>query len=276
MTSMALAPAQVGAFHDDGFLVGLDVFPPEQALLAAVDVLSLATTGLPAPNDGSDVVVPWHQKTHLLLPSLDALVTDPRLTDRVAAILGDDVLVLSADVFVKHPHTPGRITWHQDVNYWDLRPWDMFTAWIALTPAVEANGCMHYAPGGHRDRIQHVERPSADNMLSRGQELAVAVDEATTRAVELRPGQVSLHHALAPHASGPNTTDATRIGFAVRYAAAHVRQHSGTPISARLVRGHDHGTFALEDPPDGRLSPAAIATHRAALLPHAADNFSTV
>lgn len=271
----ALSATKVDDFRRDGFLVGLDVFTEREALLAAVDVLSLATTGLPRPVD-HDQVVPWNQKTHLLLPSLDALLVDPRLTDPVAAILGDDVLALSADVFVKHPHSPGRITWHQDVNYWDLRPWDMFTAWVALTPAFDANGCMHYAPGGHQGRIEHVERPSHDNLLSRGQELAVAVDETTTRAVELRPGQVSFHHALAPHASGPNLTDSTRIGFAIRYAAAGVRQHGGTPISARLVRGRDHGTFTLEEPPSGRLSQQALATHRAALLPHAADNFSTV
>ena len=36
--------------------------------------------------------------------------------------------------------------------------------------------------------------------------------------VELEPGEVSLHHPLTWHASGPNTTDRPRRAFVVRYA----------------------------------------------------------
>lgn len=266
-----LSPDQVARFGRDGFLFPLDAFTPDEVAPIAAEVLDLAANGVP------DHPVPWSQKTYLLLPSLDELLRDPRLTGLLAPILGEDVLALSADVFVKQPHSTKRITWHQDVNFWDLAPWDMLTAWVALTPATADNGCMRYSPGGHRGRITHVERPSDDNMLSKGQELAVAVDESTAAVVELSPGQVSFHHALCPHASGPNTTDGPRVGFAIRYAAAHVRQQAGPPITARLARGSDHhGNFALEDGPDAPLSPRARDLHVRALAPHAATAFSTV
>lgn len=69
-------------FRRDGYAFPLRVFTEVEAAAWADDVLSLAATGVP------DHRVPWNQKTHLLLPSLDALVGDRRLTDRVADVLG--------------------------------------------------------------------------------------------------------------------------------------------------------------------------------------------
>lgn len=266
-----LTDDRVTAFRRDGHLFPVDVYDASTTAPWAEEVLALAATGL------ADHPAPWHQKAHLLLPSLDAIVTDPRLTDVVAEILGPDLLALSADVFVKLPHSPGRITWHQDVNYLDLQPYDLLTAWVALTDATPANGGMRYATGRHTDRLEHAEHPDATNLLSRGQELAVAVDEREAVDVELRPGQVSFHHALTPHSSGPNTTDGPRIGFAVRYASTAVRQLAGPAITARLARGTDrHGHFDLETPPTRALSAEALAEHARVLAPHAAGGYATV
>lgn len=270
-TRPLVGATEVEAFARDGFLFPLPVFSSGETAAWAAEILALAATGVP------DHPVPWIQKTYLLLPSLDAMIRDRRLTAPVAAVLGEDLLALSADVFVKPPRSSRRITWHQDVNFWELDPFDVLTAWVALTPATPDNGCMRYAPAGHHGRIEHVERPDPENILSRGQELAVTVDEATAVDVVLRPGEVAFHHGLAPHASGPNHSDQPRVGVAIRYASTAVRQLAGPPISARLVRGGDaHGHFRLESGPDVPLSVAAKAEHLAALAPHAATNYSTV
>ena len=266
-----LSADRVAAYERDGFLFPLPIFTAEEAAGWAAEVARLpgaALAGHPAP---------WVQKSYLLLPSLDALLRDPRLTAPVASILGDDLLALSADLFIKAPGSQKRITWHQDVNYWGLEPLKVLTAWIAFTPATPENGCMRYAAGAHRERLAHSENKTADNMLTKGQEIAVAIDEARAVDVVLSPGEVAFHDGLAPHASGPNRSAATRIGFAIRYLAAAVRQTSGPPISARLARGIDrHGNFTLEEGPDAPLSPKALAAHLAALQPHAAHGYSTV
>jgi len=266
-----LGVEQAKLYERDGYLFPISVFTSGEATAVGEEVLGVAAAGLSAHP------APWTQKAYLLMPSLDALIRDSRLTDAVAGIVGDDILALSADLFIKPAGSKGHITWHQDVNYWQLEPLDVLTAWIALTPATVANGCMRYFAGGHRNRLHHVERPNTDNMLTRGQEIAVAIDENAATPVELEPGQVSFHHALAPHASGPNTTDAPRIGFAVRFAPTSVKQLAGPPISARLVRGSDrYGHFALENGPDAALSPLALAEHRRALAAHEHTGFSTV
>lgn len=270
-TTTALSDGEVSRFRRDGYLFPMSVFTEAEAAAWADELSALAAA------DVSDHPVPWNQKTYLLLPSLDLLLRDRRLTDRVAAILGEDLLALSADVFLKPAGSTRRITWHQDLNFWELDPFDVLTAWVALTPATPDNGCVRYAPVGHHARIPHVEHPDPQNILSRGQELAVTVEETSVVDVALAPGQVAFHHSLTPHASGPNSTDAARIGFAIRYAPTTVRQLAGPRISARLARGTDrHGHFPLESGPDRALSSTARAEHIEALAPHASTNYSTV
>jgi non-haem Fe2+, alpha-ketoglutarate-dependent halogenase len=270
-TIAGLPQAAVDSYGRDGFYFPIDVFSAAEAASWAREIAALPTPALAAHR------APWVQKAYLLLPSLDALMRDPRLTGPVASILGDDLLALSADLFIKPAHAQKRITWHQDVNYWGLEPMRVLTAWVAFTEATPENGCMHYSRGGHRGRLRHLEHKTEDNMLTRGQEIAVEIDDSTVVDVRLRPGQVSFHDGLTPHASGTNNTDATRIGFAIRYAPTRVRQTSGPPITARLVRGHDgFGHFELEGGPYRMLSDEALAAHLRALAPHAASAYSTI
>jgi ectoine hydroxylase-related dioxygenase (phytanoyl-CoA dioxygenase family) len=112
------------------------------------------------------------------------------------------------------------------------------------------------------EQIAHRDTFAADNLLTRGQEIAVEVDERTAVMLELQPGEMSLHHVRLIHGSDPNPSGKRRIGFAIRYLPTHVRQVVGTQDSATLVRGVDRfGNFAAETPPQRDLSDAAIAFH---------------
>jgi ectoine hydroxylase-related dioxygenase (phytanoyl-CoA dioxygenase family) len=266
-----LSGGQITAYHRDGCLFPVDVFTPEEARDWAARIEALPVDELAA------LPAPWTQKTYLLLDWLDALMRDPRLTAVAADLLGEDLLVLSADLFHKPPRSAKRITWHQDLNYWGLEPNEVVTAWVALTIAVPENGAMQYAPGRHQALAAHAEHKADDNMLTKGQELAVAIAPGEAVDVILMPGQVSFHHGLTPHASGPNRTDAPRIGFAIRYAPTGIRQTKGPAMTARLARGADrYGHFQLEPDPPAALSPEALALHRAVLDPHAAYGYSTI
>jgi ectoine hydroxylase-related dioxygenase (phytanoyl-CoA dioxygenase family) len=98
-------------------------------------------------------------------------------------------------------------------------------------------------------------------MLSRGQEIAVAVDEAKACDVVLKPGEMSLHHIKLVHGSSENRSGDRRIGFAIRYIPTSVRQ-TKMRDSAMLVRGTDgFGHFDLEPKPHRDLDPAALAAH---------------
>ena len=76
-------------------------------------------------------------------------------------------------------------------------------------------------------------------MLTRGQEVAVAVDEEKAVAMPLAPGAVSFHNVRMAHASGPNRAADRRIGLSFHYMPTRTRQVVGDWDSAALVRGED-------------------------------------
>ena len=78
--------------------------------------------------------------------------------------------------------------------------------------------------------------------------------------VELKAGQMSLHHHKVFHASPPNQAQYRRIGLAVRYIPTRVRQVAVTGDSAALVRGVDeYGHFRAEPRPERDMDPALVA-----------------
>ena len=202
------------------------------------------------------------RKLHLLLGWMNELVRHPAILDVMEDMLGPDILCWQTHFFVKEPHDPGFVSWHQDSTYWGLGASDVVTAWVALSPSNRESGCMRVIPGSHRRQVPHVDTFGDDNLLTRGQEVAVKVDERQAVDLVLDPGQISLHHVSIIHASEPNRSSDRRIGCAMRYIAPHVRQVTGIPDSALLVRGEDtHGNFELEPSPKGDFDPEAVAFH---------------
>lgn len=196
------------------------------------------------------------QYPHLLLPAFDSLIRTPVLVDLVAQLIGPDLLVWGCSLFIKEPGTTSIVSWHQDLTYWGLDDANEVTAWVALSPSTPESGAMRYIPGSHRQAIvAHVDTFSEDNLLSRGQEIAVDVDESEAVTVVLGPGQATFHHGRLFHASGPNVSSDRRIGVAIRYIDPAMKQVDGEKPLARHVAGSDRfGHFRLTDGPRGRLS----------------------
>ena len=69
--------------------------------------------------------------------------------------------------------------------------------------------------------LPHHDTFDDGNLLSRGQEVIADVGAADKTAIEIHPGQISLHHGLTIHGSGPNTTDDRRIACVIRYIGCH-------------------------------------------------------
>lgn len=256
-----LAPETVEAYKRDGILFPLRVMDEATAagLRAKVEALAAA--------EGGRLSRATNQKPHLLLPWLADLVRDPRVLDPVEDILGPDLFCWASGFFWKPARDPAFISWHQDSTYWGLSHADIVTAWIALTPSTPESGCMQVVPGTHhREQVAHKDTFAENNLLSRGQEIAVEVDPKDVVDVVLQPGEMSLHHVRLFHGSEPNRSDQPRIGFAVRYIPTYIRQTAGARDSATLVRGEDrYGHFDLEPRPATEFDPACVAFHKAML-----------
>lgn len=247
-------------YRRDGFFFPLDVVNQEEARALRAD-LEAGEAELSDDPERRSILRSYPDR---LLPSFDRLIRHPRLVDAVSQILGPDLMVWGSGLFIKEANTPSYVSWHQDLTYWGLDDMQEVTAWVALSPASAASGCMRFVPGSHKERIvPHVDSFADDNLLSRGQELAVEVDESRAVDIVLAPGQASLHHGHLFHASGPNRTDDRRIGVAIRYITPSMRQRSGDRSVVALVSGEDrYGHFTIAEPPAARMTEADFALCR--------------
>src|SRR5918993_570773 len=178
----ALTDAQVRFYNDSGYLFPLPVFDPQETreLRSRFDAL--------VAREGGRLSRATNTRPHLLLKWIDDLIRDPRVLNPVEAVLGPDILCWASGFFAKRPGDGTFISWHQDATYWGLSSPDVVTAWIALTPSTPESGCMRVVPGTHRAQIAHRDTFAEKNLLSRGQEIAAAVDEREAVDVILAPG----------------------------------------------------------------------------------------
>lgn len=251
-----LSPEAVEQYRRDGFYFPLRALTPEQAggyreRLEAYE----RTTGAPIHSN-------YRHKVHLLFTWANELVHHPKILDAVEDVLGPNLLCWTTNFFIKEPHTADYVSWHQDATYWGLSSDEVVTAWVALSDAPVESGAMKFWPGSHKhEQFEHRDTFHENNLLSRGQEIAVEVPADEGVLVPLSAGEFSLHHVKLVHGSEPNRTDDRRIGLAIRYIPTRVRQLK-TDDSAMLVRGVDeHGNFAPESGPAQDLDEAALAAH---------------
>src|SRR5690349_20820337 len=252
-----LSQAQIDQYWRDGCVFPIRVMSEADALELRHRLESFeARTGAPLGGD-------LRHKSHLLFSWLGDLVRHTRIVDAVADLYGPDLLCWTTNFFIKEANNPAFVSWHQDSTYWGLSKPDVVSAWVAFTPSNRTNGAMEFIPGTHTsDQIPHRDTFSRNNLLTRGQEVAVDVDAAKAVVIDLQPGEMSLHHVRLVHGSPPNPSNDRRIGFAIRYIPTSVAQLEGED-SATLVRGEDRfGHFALEPRPSAELAPEMLALHR--------------
>ena len=259
-------------FYDlNGFFMPVNAIPKQMAKDAAIKLEKISN------NPNPKIKHPWNLQAHLLSKWIYDICTYPKVLDSIERIIGPNILIQSADIFLKPPQSIKHINWHQDANYWGLEPFELVTGWIAITDVNLKNGCMHYLPKSHlNNKINHTETLDKNSDLTRGQEIDLFIDKDKQVPVILKSGEMALHHCLLAHASGPNLTNAYRIGIAVRYLPTHVKQKEGPPISMMLARGEDtYNHFKKDKMPKGDFDNISISEHDKAMSPHAASNYAT-
>jgi non-heme Fe2+,alpha-ketoglutarate-dependent halogenase len=185
----SLTPAQIEQYRKEGCVFPIRVMPETEAaeLRRRLEEFEQQTGG-PLKGD-------LRHKSHLLFTWLAELVRHSSILDAVEDLHGPDLLCWTTNFFIKEAADPAFVTWHQESTYWGLSTPDVVTAWVAFTPATEANGAMEYIPGSHKlDQIPHRDTFAKHNLLTRGQEVMVEVDHSQRRIITLRPGEMSLHH----------------------------------------------------------------------------------
>jgi ectoine hydroxylase-related dioxygenase (phytanoyl-CoA dioxygenase family) len=225
---------------------------------------------------------------HRISPIHERFLLHPRVLDVLEAIIGPDVLALQTMLFFKQPGQPGQ-GYHQDSYYIPTLPDTLCGAWLALTRADEANGCLWFTIGSQNEPIypdtggQAIDRHS--NIGDIGS-ISGASEEDVERntlsriagkysgrevKVEAEPGDVVFFGGHVLHRSHMNRATYPRRSFVAHYcnARSYVPWNHGMPYEGNsanylhiLARGETHLPYA--QPKFGTLCAANApqATHR--------------
>ena len=205
-----LTAAQVEAYHRDGFVTPEFRLPEE-----VLDDIRVAHTRLiarrPEFSDYCSALLAY-DTWYLTIARI------PEILDLVAQVLGEDIALWNASFFAKPAHTGSKTPWHQDGEYWPIRPLATCTAWIAVDAATRENGCLRVIPGSHRQRrlARHLENNEPGLALNLELD-AAEFDESQAVDITLEPGQISLHDVYLYHGSEANQSDQPRRGMTLRY-----------------------------------------------------------
>ena len=250
-----LSDAQVRHYQDQGYCEATTVLTAAEAAGFRHELEAFEA------EVGHPLGWPEKSKSYLLFDWADRIVHHPKVLDLVEDVIGRDILVYHSTTWIKEAHSSSYTLWHQDGPYFFLDPPLHVTAWVALSDATVAAGCMHVLPESHRfGPLPHHDAPSPDNMIKRGQGVR-GYDHEPGVPVPVMAGQASLHHTHLLHTSRGNGSDDRRIALGISYIPTSVHPTGRSVPSALLVRGEDSYRHFL---PEQRLRVARSAEAAAA------------
>jgi non-heme Fe2+,alpha-ketoglutarate-dependent halogenase len=258
----SLTPGQLEQFRRDGYIGPFDLYEEEEMErnLRALRPKLLNTKKAVYSQDRAVAGVTnlANYDRHLDIDFLARHITRPEIVDRVASILGPDVLCWRSEFFPKYPGDEGT-DWHQADNFsnvagskypqieWpnDAEFGGTITVWAALTPATVETGCLQFIPGSHKtmnydeSKIMTYDPESINQREKAGVRRGFfgydyrqmqkdpdwVPDESAAVSQVMRQGQFIMFWSTLMHASHPHSglTDQMRLGYAARYLPTSVR-----------------------------------------------------
>ncbi len=150
-----------------------------------------------------------------------AAARHPAVLDMMEQIIGPDIVLWISRILCKPPVKGREVPWHQDGEYWPMRPLATCSVWIAIDPVSTTNGCMRFIPDSHKRKELYRHHVSDRKNLVLNLELdRDQFDESKAVNVELEPGQMSLHDVRMIHGSLANTSGQRRAALIMRYMPA--------------------------------------------------------
>ncbi len=230
-----LTGSQIEGYNRDGFIRPVDIYPPDEILEIRHYFDRLLEKTIAAGGNSYSI-----STAHMKYGRVYDILTNVRIIDCVADLLGDDVVAWGSHFFCKMPGDGRAVAWHQDASYWPLTPSHAVTVWLAIDDADPENGCMRFVAGSHHSGhlTYRKSSPEEHNVLDQTVEDA---ESYGTRIVvdDLKAGQASIHNDLLLHGSDANLSTRRRCGLTLRYAATHVRAGMQWNEKGVVIRGTD-------------------------------------
>lgn len=239
---------QLRSFYENGFIGPIDAFSKAEMeefrteMLAAENEIS-PTYGFVTPRD-----------PHFDTPKVWEFMKNPAITERVAQLLGPDLLVWRSQHFYKGPGAPS-IQWHQASTFMvedyidpaifpkDLSEMFQLTVWIAVDDSTYENGCLEFIKGSH-EKIRTIKFGGEEGFYKANFSLEHDYSEDRIAKVPVKAGQFIIFTERCIHGSGPNTTDRHRLAFNMRVVPTSVAVYTDKERYRSVYNG---GRYSLKN-----------------------------
>jgi phytanoyl-CoA hydroxylase len=241
-----LSQEQVEQFRQNGYVAVRDVVSSEtlQRLREAAGEMLEESRRL------SESLEPDHCFEHPRLrqirhpvaerPIFWEVATSDTVLGGVEAIIGHDIKFHHSKMNMKVDRGGTEIGWHQDFAFFPHTNFDLVACGLALDDSTVENGCLLVAPGTHRIGLLN-HRDENGEFIGKITSDADRFDAEKAVAVELRAGDMSIHHVAVVHGSLQNQSSRSRRLLVFQYAACDAIQLDKRPpanaFSERVVRG---------------------------------------
>jgi ectoine hydroxylase-related dioxygenase (phytanoyl-CoA dioxygenase family) len=238
MSKFFLTPAQIEAYHQDGYVIVKNFCSK-----AEVDKMySTALQDNAMAKNALDLNDQTGKKTKLSLwftPGNDIfgyLTRSEKLVNGVAQLLDSKAPIchFHSKLMQKEPKVGGAWEWHQDYGYWYknqfMFPDQLISVMVALTPANKQNGCIQVIKGSHKlGRVNHGfagEQVGADQVMVNN-----ALKTMDLVYVEIEPGDALFFHSNVLHRSEANLSDSPRWSIISCYCSQSNLAYNETSTS---------------------------------------------
>ena len=191
----------------------------------------------------SDVDINKTNMWHKASKKFHDLCRTPEILDYVEDILGPNFVQWGGQFFHKEPKSGSVVPWHQDAQYWPLKPANAVTVWLALYDTDKENGAMKVVSGSHKkgsNGFKHHTNNASHLVLD--QEVSEdQIDQDNIVYMDLKAGEISLHNDALLHGSDPNNSDRRRCGITMRFSPTNVKGdlNEWPFFETQLARGID-------------------------------------
>jgi len=142
------------------------------------------------------------------------LLTDPRLVDPVADLIGPNVQLHHNKLFIKPPEKGSPFPMHQDHPFFPHERHTMLAAILHFDDAPLEKGCVRIVPGSHKmGPLEHLAEGSYHLPLDQ-------YPIESSLPMEAEAGDVLIFSYLTIHGSGVNTSQEARTTLLVQMRAA--------------------------------------------------------
>ena len=141
-----------------------------------------------------------------------------KILNIIEQLIGKNFALWNSSFFAK-PALNGHATpWHQDGQYWPIRPLATCSVWLAIDDATSQNGCLKFIKGSHKDKTLKKHKINKSEKLTLNQELLKSEYlEKNSVDLILKRGQISLHDVYMVHGSEENKSLKSRRAITMRF-----------------------------------------------------------